>query len=458
MSHTLLAHLQHGLIRLATISPRVLASPPTQPRRASVALILRIRPAAEDEAWLRAKWRQGEASEEDAHLFPSMSQQDANGTMTTEARLRQFFALPWVQRGTPEVLFIKRAVREGDNWSSHVAFPGGRRDPEDESGVYTAMRETWEEVGIDLADKEFLHVGHLEDREITSSLGKRLLMILSPYVFMQLSPFSPLPNLQPTEVSSLHWVPLSLLFTPTPKWGTLHIDIARHAPRSTFVRLLLQMLVGKMSFRCIELANAPSALPLQDAAQILPDVKGPVPPVRVEDDDTLQLSPSQQEYVASHTPPLQLWGLTLGMTLDFLSHMATYNMHVLPKEPPAMSSLKRFLSHTPSAWLLGSPQTSVLAQKAPSTSEVFPRFTYPDVNFWIWMFGWRYRAIHRRWQESIGTELEHHAHWSGLAMAAFYSCVRRALVLTMVLRAMGLVTLASLGTWFTLRRFRRAHL
>ena len=72
MSQSLLAHLQHGLIRIATIPPRVLASPPSQPRRASVALILRVRPSAEDEPWLQAKWRHGEVREEDAHFFPSM--------------------------------------------------------------------------------------------------------------------------------------------------------------------------------------------------------------------------------------------------------------------------------------------------------------------------------------------------------------------------------------------------
>jgi 8-oxo-dGTP pyrophosphatase MutT (NUDIX family) len=43
------------------------------------------------------------------------------------------------------------------------------------------MRETWEEVGLDLADRDFLKIGQLDDREITSSLGKRLLMVLSPF-------------------------------------------------------------------------------------------------------------------------------------------------------------------------------------------------------------------------------------------------------------------------------------
>ena len=44
-----------------------------------------------------------------------------------------------------------------------------------------AMRQTWEELGLDLAESDYTCVGQLDDREITTSLGKRLLMILSPF-------------------------------------------------------------------------------------------------------------------------------------------------------------------------------------------------------------------------------------------------------------------------------------
>lgn len=43
------------------------------------------------------------------------------------------------------------------------------------------MRQTWEEIGLDLAEREYTCIGQLDDREITTSLGKRLLMILSPF-------------------------------------------------------------------------------------------------------------------------------------------------------------------------------------------------------------------------------------------------------------------------------------
>src|SRR5262245_41364530 len=50
----------------------------------------------------------------------------------------------------PELLFIERARREGDPWSGHMAFPGGRRDPKDTDLAATAARETHEEVGLGL--------------------------------------------------------------------------------------------------------------------------------------------------------------------------------------------------------------------------------------------------------------------------------------------------------------------
>lgn len=455
MSSSLLAHLQHGLIRIAKVSPRVLESPPTQPRRASVALILHVRPAEEDKAALRAKWRHGQVmDEEDAHLFPSMQQQDANGKMGIEARLRQFFALPWVQRGTPELLFIKRAVRANDNWSSHVAFPGGRCDEEDESGLYTAMRETWEEVGMDLAEKEFLHVGHLEDREITSNLGKRLLMILSPYIFVHLSPFAPVPSLQPTEVSAVYWVPLTQLFTPTPRWGQLHMDLARQMPQNSYIRSMLSALIGKITFRSIQLPNTPTAMTMDDARAFFPDAKHAAS--GNDGADTYFPSFEQRAYLGQVTPELQLWGLTLGMTLDFLAHMSTYQMEKQSTSAPRMHVVRSLMSVAPSSWLLGSPDKSLTSTpKAPGIVEVFPRFKYPDINLWIWVFGWRYRAILRKWRHSIGTELERKAHWSGLALAAFYSCVRRALIVALVLRALGLVSVVSFGAYAGWRRLHR---
>jgi 8-oxo-dGTP pyrophosphatase MutT (NUDIX family) len=51
-----------------------------------------------------------------------------------------------------EVLLIQRAEREGDPWSGQIALPGGRRQPEDATLQDTAIRETLEETGLNLAE------------------------------------------------------------------------------------------------------------------------------------------------------------------------------------------------------------------------------------------------------------------------------------------------------------------
>jgi len=49
-----------------------------------------------------------------------------------------------------ELLMIERASYAGDPWSGHIAFPGGRREPQDATLLDTALRETREETGVDL--------------------------------------------------------------------------------------------------------------------------------------------------------------------------------------------------------------------------------------------------------------------------------------------------------------------
>lgn len=54
-------------------------------------------------------------------------------------------------RESLEVLLVRRSESKLDPWSGHMALPGGRRDPVDTSGLDTAIRETHEECGLQLA-------------------------------------------------------------------------------------------------------------------------------------------------------------------------------------------------------------------------------------------------------------------------------------------------------------------
>ena len=53
-------------------------------------------------------------------------------------------------------------------------------EADDEDGLFTAMRHTWEEIGIDLAETDYMSIGQLDDREITTSLGKRMSTLACP--------------------------------------------------------------------------------------------------------------------------------------------------------------------------------------------------------------------------------------------------------------------------------------
>jgi 8-oxo-dGTP pyrophosphatase MutT (NUDIX family) len=79
--------------------------------------------------------------------------------------------------GSLSVLLLRRTEREGDPWSGHMALPGGKEQPEDADLLDTARRETLEEVGIDLADAEFL--GRLDDL----SPMRTSEMVVRPFVF-----------------------------------------------------------------------------------------------------------------------------------------------------------------------------------------------------------------------------------------------------------------------------------
>jgi 8-oxo-dGTP pyrophosphatase MutT (NUDIX family) len=118
-----------------------------------------------------------------------------------------------------ELLLIKRAEHPEDPWSGHLALPGGRAESDDHTLLDTAVRETREEIGLDLsASGRFL--GRLSSLwpgnprlpriEITP-----LVAVAPPESSIQLS----------AEVEDAFWVPITRL---------------RQQGRSDAVRLVIQ--------------------------------------------------------------------------------------------------------------------------------------------------------------------------------------------------------------------------
>jgi 8-oxo-dGTP pyrophosphatase MutT (NUDIX family) len=130
-------------------------------------------------------------------------------------------AVSLIVRGREEldVLLIKRAKRQGDPWSGHMALPGGRRSPEDASLLETAVRETLEETGVDL-NRSGVHLGRLGGLAPQSVHLPRL--SIAPFVFGV--PHDTPAHVASPEVDAVHWVPLTLLASATVR-GTIELRL-----------------------------------------------------------------------------------------------------------------------------------------------------------------------------------------------------------------------------------------
>jgi 8-oxo-dGTP pyrophosphatase MutT (NUDIX family) len=113
-----------------------------------------------------------------------------------------------VRDGTdgPQVLLIRRAEHPADAWSGHMAFPGGRQDPQDENLIATAIRETFEEVGLDLGQAGRL-LGQLAPVPAVAR-GRPVAMTIVPFIFELVADAE---LLYSDEVVEAVWVPLDPL-------------------------------------------------------------------------------------------------------------------------------------------------------------------------------------------------------------------------------------------------------
>ena len=105
-----------------------------------------------------------------------------------------------------DLLFIRRAEHPRDPWSGQMGLPGGRIDPGDPSPFAAAIRETAEEIGLDL-NVTARSIGQLSEVRTHLPLGAVPHSVV-PFVFGVVGE----PGLTLNhEVQETVWVPLSFL-------------------------------------------------------------------------------------------------------------------------------------------------------------------------------------------------------------------------------------------------------
>lgn len=114
----------------------------------------------------------------------------------------------FVEKEEPRVLFTQRTLMVKDH-RGQIAFPGGVRDPEDPHLLATALRETFEEIGLASAAVEIL--GSLPG--VATITGYHIL----PFVGLIPHPYNFRPN--PIEVERLLVLPLADFYPPE-RWSS----------------------------------------------------------------------------------------------------------------------------------------------------------------------------------------------------------------------------------------------
>ncbi|MBX2849792.1 MAG: CoA pyrophosphatase [Acidiferrobacterales bacterium] len=107
-------------------------------------------------------------------------------------------------KGT-EFLLMQRAIHDADPWSGQMSFPGGKVEATDLSKKAAAIRETAEEVSIQLLEAEY--IAQLDDI-FGQNISSKSSLHLSSFVFKTDRELAPKGN---HEVADLVWLPMSFL-------------------------------------------------------------------------------------------------------------------------------------------------------------------------------------------------------------------------------------------------------
>ncbi len=126
--------------------------------------------------------------------------------------------------GALHVLYTRRAATLAHH-QGQVAFPGGTREPGDADLARTALRETYEEIGLRPDDVHLL--GTLDDIETMASR-----FVITPFVGIAPHPYAWRPA--PDEVDAIFTVPLAALTAPDAERSELWDFDGRSVPIRLF--------------------------------------------------------------------------------------------------------------------------------------------------------------------------------------------------------------------------------
>lgn len=125
----------------------------------------------------------------------------------------------------PEILVLKRRPHPRDPWSGHYAFPGGRRDPEDNDLLDTCLRETREECGIVLSSSM------LVKRYPVQYAGNHMNKPVPVTTYLFELTCKPVIALQHSEIVCYEWLPLSFIADQASR---VHLPLSRSQPQRLF--------------------------------------------------------------------------------------------------------------------------------------------------------------------------------------------------------------------------------
>ena len=148
------------------------------------------------------------------------------------------------------------------------------------------------------------------------------LMVLCPFVYLAMRYDLPPLTLQPSEVGSAHWVSIRALLSPALRtFERCDVSDRMTRPGHQIIRVVYRMMLGKVLFRAVELVPSESVHSSSTIDRLL-EVRTPETSI-ANIHSMIKFCYFGDDFGTSLSrQPLHLWGLTLGITADFLGFVS----------------------------------------------------------------------------------------------------------------------------------------